>query len=164
MNPIVTEIFSSTDVSCAALLEEHIFNSFLESKASKDEVLVQLQEFDMMKAGEILLQNNIKARSNEELIDFYKECVTFTNWKLESKNEDIVEELRNLKSMSDGFEFLLGVLKIRILYFDFDEEGLSDKKYVLTILNPGSVVGDTFRKALFDDDVDELADALMNLK
>lgn len=173
MIPLVSEIFSSTDVSCAALFEKHIFNSFLDGKATENDVILQLQEFDMMKAGEILSQNKDVFLNNkiEELTAFYKECITFTNWKIGWKVDktdktynEMVEELRNLKSISDKVDFLLGILKIRILYLDFDESGLSDKQYVLAILNPGSMVGEIMRQGLFDDDVDELADAIMDLK
>lgn len=155
-------IFSASDISCAALLEEHIFNDYIEGKknTSKDKVLEQFKEFDPWGAAEILLHNWRSNTYEEELKEFYLDCITFTNWHLDTKPQEVNEELEMVKKNYTGFLFLLNVLKTRLLFSDFDEMGLKTKRYVISILNPGTINSDIVRKKLYNDDIDELAEKL----
>lgn len=158
----LVDIFSASDISCAALLEEHIFNDYIEGKknASEDKVIEQFKEFDPWAAAQILLHAWQTKKYDEELKEFYLECITFTNWHIDATQQDVNEELKMVKQNYTGFLFLLNVLKTRLLFSDFDEMGLKTKRYVISILNPGTINSDITRKKLYNDYIDELAEKL----
>lgn len=144
------------DVPLTDMMEDHIFNSYMDGSAGESDVIDQLGEFDLYKAVNILMIYGVKGIKTTQTIQkkitsLYIQCNQFSNWNLdepEEREQELQRELRNISDSSNVL-FLLDIIRLRILYYNHETE-LKSKRYALIMLNPSTNEGALFGDAVME--------------